>query len=76
MRKGTSDVNMIKRIEEKLSQLMNMIDEKEYTNFIENNKLMKIYDLVMELEESENVLSDETLDKILNLIETKIKSNH
>ena len=55
---------------------MNMIDEKEYTNFIENNKLMKIYDLVMELEESENVLSDETLDKILNLIETKIKSNH
>lgn len=67
---------MIKRIEEKLSQLMNMIDEKEYTNFIENNKLMKIYDLVMELEESENVLSDETLDKILNLIETKIKSNH
>lgn len=66
---------MIKRIEEKLSQLMNMIDEKEYTNFIENNKLMKIYDLVMELEESENVLSDETLDKILNLIETKIKSN-
>ena len=66
---------MIQRIEEKLSQLMNMIDEKEYTNFIENNKLMKIYDLVMELEESENVLSDETLDKILNLIETKIKSN-
>ena len=76
MRKGTSAVYMIKRIEEKLSQLMNMIDEKEYTNFIENNKLMKIYDLVMELEESENVLSDETLDKILNLIETKIKSNH
>ena len=48
---------MINKIEEKLSELMNIISEKDYELFIENNKLLKIYDLVMELDENENISS-------------------
>ena len=64
---------MIEKIEAKLSQLMNIISEEDYANFIESNKLLKIYDLAMELDT--NVLTDEELQKILDLIESKINSN-
>lgn len=64
---------MIEKIEAKLSQLMNIISEEDYANFIESDKLLKIYDLAMELDT--NVLTDEALQKILDLIESKINSN-
>ena len=64
---------MIEKIEAKLSQLMNIISEEDYANFIESVKLLKIYDLAMELDT--NVLTDEALQKILDLIESKINSN-
>lgn len=64
---------MIEKIEAKLSQLMNIISEEDYANFIESDKLLKIYDLAMELDT--NVLTDEALQKILELIESKINSN-
>lgn len=66
-------MRMIDKIEDKLSQLMNLINEEEYAQFIENDKLLKIYDLAMELEE--NVLTEEALQKVFNLIESKIKSS-
>ena len=66
---------MINKIENKLSELMNLLGEKEYVQFIESDKLLKIYDLVMELEENENILTEETLLKIYNLIESKIESS-
>lgn len=66
---------MINKIENKLSELMNLLGEKEYVQFIESDKLLKIYDLVMELEENENILTEETLVKIYNLIESKIESS-
>lgn len=64
---------MIEKIEARLSQLMNIISEEDYANFIESDKLLKIYDLAMELDT--NVLTDEALQKILDLIESKINSN-
>ena len=66
---------MINKIENKLSELMNLLGEKEYVQFIESDKLLKIYDLVMGLEENENILTEETLVKIYNLIESKIESS-
>ena len=42
---------MVEKIESRLSQLMNLISEEDYANFIESNKLLKIYDLVMDLDE-------------------------
>lgn len=66
---------MINKIENKLSELMNLLGEKEYVQFIESDKLLKIYDLVMELEGHENILTEETLVKIYNLIESKIESS-
>lgn len=66
---------MIGKIEEKLKELMNLIDEKEYANFIESDKTLKIYDLVMELEDNENVLTEEFLNKVYTLVEAKVNSN-
>lgn len=64
---------MVEKIESRLSQLMNLISEEDYANFIESNKLLKIYDLAMELDT--NILTDEALQKILDLVESKINSN-
>lgn len=66
---------MINKIEEKLSELMNIISEKDYELFIENNKLLKIYDLVMDLDENENILTNDVLEKIYRLVEEKLNSN-
>lgn len=66
---------MINKIEEKLSELMNIISEKDYELFIENNKLLKIYDLVMDLDENENILTNDVLLKIYHLVEEKLNSN-
>lgn len=66
-------IKMIEKIEAKLSQLMNLINEEEYANFIESDKLLKIYDLAMELDT--NVLTDEALQIIYNLVESKINSS-
>lgn len=64
---------MIEKIEELLSELMNLISEEEYALFIESDKLLRIYDLAMELDE--NVLTEEALQKVFNLVESKIKSS-
>lgn len=64
---------MVEKIESRLSQLMNLISEEDYANFIESNKLLKIYDLAMELDT--NILTDEALQKVLDLVESKINSN-
>ena len=64
---------MVEKIESRLSQLMNLISEEDYANFIESNKLLKIYDLAMELDA--NILTDEALQKVLDLVESKINSN-
>lgn len=66
---------MIETIEKNLSELMNLISEKEYAEFIENDKLLKIYDLVMNLDDNTNVLTDETLVKISKLVEAKIATS-
>ena len=66
---------MVNKIEEKLSELMNIISEKDYELFIENNKLLKIYDLVMDLDENENILTNDVLEKIYHLVEEKLNSN-
>ena len=66
---------MIDVIEKQLSELMNLISEEEYTTFIENDKLLKIYDLVMNLDDNTNVLTDEALEKISKLIEAKINTS-
>ncbi len=67
--------NMIEKIEVKLEELMNLSDEKEYTTFIENDKFLKIYDLVMDLEDNNNVLTNEFLKKIYSLVEAKVNSS-
>jgi hypothetical protein len=64
---------VIDRIEAKLSQLMSLVSEDEYVQFIENDKLLKIYDLAMDLDT--NILTDEALQKIFDLIESKINSS-
>ena len=64
---------MIEKIEELLSQLMNLISEEEYAQFIESDNLLKIYDMAMEFEE--NILTEEALQKVFDLVESKIKTS-
>lgn len=66
---------MVEVIEKQLSELMNLISEEEYASFIENDKLLKIYDLVMNLDDNSNVLTDETLEKISKLVEAKLNTS-
>lgn len=73
--------DMFLNIEEKLSNLLHIIDTEAYLNFIQSNESLKKYDDIMGKidngdypENYKDQITDEMLGEILNLIDEKINS--
>lgn len=73
--------DMFLNIEEKLSNLLHIIDTEAYLNFIQSNESLKKYDDIMGKidngdypENYKDQITDEMLAEILNLIDEKINS--
>ena len=73
--------DMFLNIEEKLSNLLHIIDTEAYLNFIQSNESLKKYDDIMGkidngdyAENYKDQITDEMLAEILNLIDEKINS--
>ena len=64
--------NMFNEIDNKLSELLQLVDEDTYNHFLIGDPIMKIYDEVSSLDNPNGILTDEVLNKILNLVQTKI----
>ena len=65
--------SLIKQIEEKLSELLTLMDdEKAYNSFCLDDPIMYIYDKVLQLDEPEGILTDDILERILKLCEAKV----
>lgn len=64
--------SILVEIEEVLNELIKCMPEREYIQFIENDDLLNIYDRVASLENPEGILTDEILNKILNLVKAKL----
>jgi len=62
---------LFEKIEEQLSELLSIMPEKDYLNFIQNDEIMSIHDKVANLENPEGVLTDTILTKILDLVIAK-----
>ena len=63
---------LFKSIEEDLSELMVVLSEEEYVAFVENDKYMKLYEIVVEMHNKENVLTFDTLKKIEKYVNLKL----
>lgn len=64
--------SLFEQIDNKLSELLQLVEEDTYNHFLLGDPIMKIYDEVSSLDNHENILTDEILNKILNLIQAKI----
>lgn len=64
--------SLFEQIDNKLSELLQLVEEDTYNHFLLGDPIMKIYDEVSSLDNHENILTDEILNKILNLVQTKI----
>ena len=63
---------LFESIEEDLSELMVVLSEEEYVAFIKSDKLMKIYEVVIDMHNKENILTNETLKKIAKYVNLKL----
>lgn len=64
--------NMFNEIDNKLSELLQLVDEDTYNHFLIGDPIMKIYDEASSLDNPNGILTDEVLNKILNLVQAKI----
>lgn len=64
--------SLFEQIDNKLSELLQLVEEDTYNHFLLGDPIMKIYDEVSSLDNHENILTDEILNKILNLVQAKI----
>ena len=63
---------LFESIEEDLNELMVVLSEEEYVAFVENDKYMKLYEIVVDLNNRENILTNETLQKIAKYVNLKL----
>ena len=63
---------LFESIEEDLNELVVVLSEEEYVAFVENDKYMKLYEIVIEMNNKENVLTNETLRKIAKYVNLKL----
>ena len=63
---------LFESIEEDLNELMVVLSEEEYVAFVENDKYMKLYEMVIDMYNKENVLSNDTLCKIAKYVNLKL----
>lgn len=66
---------MIDKIEDMLGELLDLIGEEEYVNFLQDNEIMTVYDVVMNLSNYEDVLTDNFLKKVYDLVSEKLNSS-
>ena len=63
---------LFESIEEDLNELMVVLSEEEYVAFVENDKYMKLYEVVIDMHNKENVLTNDTLRKIAKYVNLKL----
>ena len=63
---------LFESIEEDLNELMVVLSEEEYVAFVENDKYMKLYEIVIDMNNKENVLTNDTLRKIAKYVNLKL----
>lgn len=66
---------MIDKIEDMLGKLLDLIGEEEYVIFLQDNEIMTVYDVVMNLSNYEDVLTDNFLKKVYDLVSEKLNSS-
>lgn len=64
--------HLFESIEEDLNELMVVLSEEEYVAFVESDKLIKIYEIVIDMHNKENILTDEALRKIAKYVNLKL----
>jgi len=63
---------LFESIEEDLNELMVVLSEEEYVAFVENDKYMKLYEIVVDMNNKENVLTKDALRKIAKYVNLKL----
>ena len=63
---------LFESIEEDLNELMVVLSEEEYVAFVENDKYMKLYEIVVDMNNKENVLTNDALRKIAKYVNLKL----
>lgn len=65
---------LINEISLKLTEIMNLISEEDYVSFIENDEQLHVYDVAADLDDLDNVLTEDFLKVILNKVNEKLNS--
>ena len=63
---------IFKSIEEDLNELLVVLSEEEYVAFVENDKYMKLYEIVIDMNNRENILTIDALKKIEKYVNLKL----
>ena len=63
---------LFKSIESDLSELIGVMPEDEYVSFVENDSMMRLYELVVDMPNRNNILTDEALKKIAKYVNLKL----
>ena len=63
---------LFESIEEDLNELMVVLSEEEYVAFVENDKYMKLYEIVVDMNNKENILTNDALRKISKYVNLKL----
>ena len=64
--------HLFKSIEEDLSELLVVLSEEEYVAFVENDALMRVFEIVDEINNKNNILTDDALKKIAKYVNLKL----
>ena len=63
---------LFESIEEDLNELMVVLSEEEYVAFVENDKYMRLYEIVVDMNNKENILTIDALRKIAKYVNLKL----
>lgn len=63
---------LFESIEEDLNELMVVLSEEEYVAFVEDDNYMKLYEIVSEMNNKNNILTNECIKKIAKYVNLKL----
>ena len=63
---------LFESIEEDLNELMVVLSEEEYVAFVEDDNYMKLYEIVSEMNNKNNILTNECIQKIAKYVNLKL----
>lgn len=63
---------LFESIEEDLNELLVVLSEEEYVAFVESDVMIKVFELISEMKNRCNILTDEALKKISKFINLKL----